>query len=170
MTSGTHGAVRGAARGARPSLGSRPPYGPLVHPTPPPVLRRRPPVLAMLAATLAVLSAIVVAFFGFIALAFSGGDLSGGGGLLVAVPALLSMVLVAGAFLLLRGRSWLALTLPAGALSLTVIAAVLYGTLGDGTGGALLLAWALPGISAVLAALPGVRRWVAERNQARRAG
>jgi len=139
-----------------------------VHSTSLPVVRRRPPVTALLAVPLALLSAVLVAFFGFIALAFSNGDLSGGGWLLVAVPAGLSIVLVAGAFLLLMGRSWLALTLSAGALSLTVIAAVLYGTLGDGTGGALLLAWALPGISAVLAALPGVRRWVAERKQARR--
>lgn len=125
---------------------------------------------ALLAAPLAVLSAVVVAFFGFIALAFSGGDLSGGGWLLVAVPAVLSILLVAGALLLLLGRSWLALTLPAGALSLAVVTSVLYGALGDGTGGALLLAWALPGISAVLAALPGVRRWVAARKDARRSG
>jgi hypothetical protein len=115
-----------------------------------------------------VLSAVAVAFFGFIALAFSNGDLTGGGWLLVAVPALLAVVLVIGALLLLAGRSWLALVLPAGALSLVVIAGVLYGTLGDGTGGLLLLAWALPGISAVLAVLPPVRRWVAARKDARR--
>jgi hypothetical protein len=131
---------------------------------------RRPPVAALLAAPLAVLSAVAVAFFGFIALAFSNGDLSGGGWLFVAVPAVLAVVLVIGALLLLAGRSWLALVLPAGLLSLVVIAGVLYGTLGDGTGGLLLLAWALPGTSAVLAVLPQVRRWVAARKQARRAG
>jgi hypothetical protein len=114
-----------------------------------------------------VLSALLVAFFGFLALAFSNGDLSGNGWLLVAVPAVLSIVLVVGALLLLAGRSWLALVLPAGALSLAVVAAVLYGSLGEDTGGFLVLCWALPGISAVLAGLPGVRRWVAARRDAR---
>jgi hypothetical protein len=122
----------------------------------------------MLAAPLAVLSAIAVAFFGFLALAFSNGDLTGDRWLFVAVPALLAVVLVLGALLLLLGRSWLALVVPAAALSLVVVAAVLYGSLGDGTGGFLVLTWALPGISAVLAALPGVRRWVAARKDARR--
>jgi hypothetical protein len=123
----------------------------------------------MLAAPLAVLSAIAVAFFSVLALAFSNGDLSGDRRVIVAVPAVLAIVLVLGALLLLVGRSWLALFLPAAALSLAVIAAVLYGSLGDGTGGFLVLTWALPGISAVLAALPGVRRWVAARKAARRA-
>jgi hypothetical protein len=116
-----------------------------------------------------VLSAVAVAFFGFLALAFSNGDLTGDRWLFVAVPAVLSIVLVVGALLLLMGRSWLALFLPAAALSLVVVAGILYGTLGDGTGGFLLLAWALPGISAVLTVLPGVRRWVAARKEARRA-
>ena len=144
------------------------PYLAPVHPPLAPTVSRRPPAAALLAAPLAVLAAVAVAFFGFIALAFSDGDVSGGGWLLVAVPAVLSILLVAGAVLLLAGRSWLALSLPAAALSLAVVAGILYGTLGDGTGGALLLAWALPGISAVLAALPGVRRWVAARRDARR--
>ena len=138
-----------------------------MHPSPP-VLSRRPPLAAFLAAALAVLAAVAVALFGFIALAFSNGDFSGGGWLLVAVPAVLSIVLVLGAVLLLLGRSWLALFLPAAALSLSVVTSSLYGALGDGTGGALLFAWALPGISAVLAVLPPVRRWVAARKDARR--
>ncbi len=132
-------------------------------------MHRRPPVAALLAAPLALLSAVVVAFFAVIALAFSGGDLSDGGWLFVSVPAALAIVLLVGVLLLLLGRSWLALTLPAGALALSVVAAILNGTLGDGTGSSLVLVWALPGISAVLAALPGVRRWVAQRKQARRA-
>jgi len=137
-----------------------------VHPSPP-VLSRRPPLAAFLAAALAVLAALAFALFGFIALAFSNGDFSDGGWQLVTVPAVLSIVLVVGAVLLMLGRSWLAVFLPAAALSLVVVAAILYGTLGDGTGGALLLAWALPGLSAVLVALPGVRRWVAARRDSR---
>jgi hypothetical protein len=130
--------------------------------------RRRPPVAAVLAVPFALLSALAVAFFGFLALAFSEGDLSGDRWLFVAVPAVLALVLVVGAFLLLLGRSWLVLCLPAAALSLSVIAGILYGALGDGTGGFLLLAWVLPGVAAVLSALPGVRRWVAARHLARR--
>jgi hypothetical protein len=138
-----------------------------VHPTLAAPVSRRPPVAALLAVPFAVLSALAVAFFGFLALAFSEGDLTGDRSLFVVVPALLALVLVVGAILLLLGRSWLVLCLPAAALSLTVIAGVLYGALGDGTGGFLLLAWLLPGVAAVLSALPVVRRWVAARRVAR---
>jgi hypothetical protein len=132
-----------------------------------PSVRRRPPLAALLAAPLAVLSAVAVAFFGVIALAFSNGDLSNGAWLFVAVPAVLSLWLLGGALLLLLGRSWLALFLPAAALTLVVVWGVLDGTLGDGTGGFLVLAWALPGVTAVLAVLPGVRRWIAARKLGR---
>ncbi len=130
---------------------------------------RRPPVTAVLAAILAVLSAAVVALFSFLALAFSNGDLTGDRWMIVAVPAALSIVLVVGALLLLMGRSWLAVALPAGALSLAVVVSILSGSLGEDTGSFLVLCWALPGVSALLGLLPGVRRWVAERRQARRA-
>jgi hypothetical protein len=143
------------------------PYLAPVHPPPAPVVTRRPPVAALLAAPLAVLSAVVVALFGFLALAFSNGDLGGDRWMIVAVPAVLSIVLVVGALLLLVGRSWLAVVLPAGALSLAVVTSILSGSLGEDTGGFLALCWGLPGISAVLAALPGVRRWVAARRDAR---
>jgi hypothetical protein len=138
-----------------------------VHPTAAAPVSRRPPVAALLAVPFALLSALAVAFFGFLALAFSEGDLSGNRWLFVAVPAVLALVLVLGAFLMLLGRSWLALCLPAAALSLTVIAGILAGALGDGTGGFLLLAWLLPGIAGVLSALPVVRRWIAGRRVAR---
>ena len=143
------------------------PYRAPVHPTAAAPVSRRPPVAALLAVPFALLSALAVAFFGFLALAFSEGDLSGNRWLFVAVPAVLALVLVLGAFLMLLGRSWLALCLPAAALSLTVIAGILAGALGDGTGGFLLLAWLLPGIAGVLSALPVVRRWIAGRRVAR---
>jgi hypothetical protein len=130
-------------------------------------VRRRPPVAALLAAPLAVLSALAVAFFGVIALAFSNGQLDDGAWLFIAVPAVLSLVLLLGALLLLLGRSWLAVFLPSAGLTLAVTWGVLEGTLGDGTGPFLVLAWGLPGATAVLSALPGVRRWIAARRLAR---
>ena len=130
-------------------------------------VRRRPPVPALLAAPLAVLSALVVAFFGVIALAFSNGDLDDGGWLFVAVPAVLSIWLLAGAFLLLTGRSWLMVFLPAAALGLVVVWGALDGTLGGDDGPFLALVWALPIATAVLSALPGVRRWTAARRLVR---
>jgi hypothetical protein len=130
-------------------------------------VRRRPPVAALLAAPLAVLSAVVVAFFGVIALAFSDGDLDDGTWLFVAVPAVLSIWLLVGAFLLLAGRSWLMVFLPATLLSLVVVWGVLDGTLGGDDGPLLVLVWALPIGTAVLSALPAVRRWTAARRLAR---
>ena len=122
---------------------------------------------ALLAAPLAVLSALVVAFFGVIALAFSDGDLSDGAWLFVAVPAVLSIWLLVGAFLLLVGRSWLMVFLPAALLGLVVVWGVLDGTLGGDSGPFLVLVWALPIVTAVLSALPVVRRWTAARRLVR---
>jgi hypothetical protein len=142
-------------------------YVPRVHAALEAPVRRRPPVAALLAAPLAVLSALAVAFFGVIALAFSDGRLDDGAWLFIAVPAVLSLVLLLGALLLLLGRSWLAVFLPSAGLTLAVVWGVLEGTLGDGTGPFLVLAWGLPGATAVLSALPGVRRWIAARRLAR---
>jgi hypothetical protein len=127
-------------------------------------VRRRPPVAALLAAPLAVLSAIAVAFFGLIALAFSNGDLNDWAWLFIAVPAVLSLWLLVGALLLLLGRSWLAVFLPAAGLALVVVWGILDGTLGEDNGAFLVLVWALPIVTAVLTVLPGVRRWIAARR------
>ncbi|WP_369133275.1 hypothetical protein [Modestobacter sp. I12A-02662] len=131
-------------------------------------VRRRPPWPALLAAPLAVLSALAVAFFGLIALAFSNGQLDDGAWLFIAVPALLALWLLVGALLLVLGRSWLALFLPAAALALVVVWGILDGTLGEDNGAFLILVWALPIVTALLAVLPPVRRWVAGRRQLRR--
>ena len=122
---------------------------------------------ALLAAPLAVLSALAVAFFGLIALAFSNGQLDHGVWLFIAVPAVLSVWLVFGALLLLLGRSWLAVFLPAAGLSVVVIWGILAGALGADNGAFLILVWALPIVTAVLTVLPPVRRWVAARKRAR---
>jgi hypothetical protein len=130
-------------------------------------VRRRPPVAALLAAPLAVLSALAVAFFGFLALAFSNGQLDNGAWLFIAIPAVLSLWLLVGALLLLLGRSWLAVFLPAAGLGLVVVWGILDGTIGEDNGAFLVLVWALPIVTALLTALPGVRRWIAGRKLAR---
>ena len=138
-------------------------YGARVHPTPA-VARRTPPVPALLAAPLALLSAIVVGFFSIIALAFSNGKFDGGGWLVVLLPAVLAVALIVGAVLLLAGVSWLALVLPAGGLAVALLAAEVGGAWDTGT--VSVLAALVPGGAAVLAALPGVRSWVAARRRA----
>ena len=140
-----------------------------MHAAPDAPVRRRPPVPALLAVPFAVLSALAVAFFGFIALAFSNGDLDDGVWLFIAVPAVLSAWLLVGALLLLLGRSWLAVFLPAAGLGVMVIWGILVGALGADNGAFLVLVWTLPIVTAVLAVLPGVRRWVTGRRRARRA-
>ena len=132
-------------------------------------VRRRPPLAALLAAPLAVLSALVVAFFGLIALAFSNGTLDDGVWLFIAVPAVLALWLVVGALLLVLGRSWLAVFLPAAGLGVLVVWGVLAGTIGEDNGAFLIAVWALPIVTALLTVLPPVRRWVAARRAARRA-
>ncbi|MGY1838529.1 MULTISPECIES: hypothetical protein [unclassified Modestobacter] len=130
-------------------------------------VRRLPPLPTVLAAPLAVLSALATAAFALLALAFSDGRFDGGGWLVVAVPVVLSVWLLVGALLLLLGRSWLAVFLPAAAL-VAVLGRVLVteGLIAD-SDGLLLLIWALPAGTALLAALPGVRGWVAGRRGAR---
>jgi hypothetical protein len=130
--------------------------------------RRTPPAPAFAAAVLALLSAIVPAFFGLIALAFSNGEFGDGGWLVIVVPVLLLAGLVVGAVLLLLGRSWLALALPAGALAAILLLGYVMGGWGSGAFG--VFALLVPVITTVLAALPGVRSWVAARRRARRAG
>jgi hypothetical protein len=67
----------------------------------------------------------------------------------------------------LLGRSWLALALPAGALAALALTGYVMGGWGAGALGVAILL--LPVLTAVLALLPRVRRWVAARRQARTA-
>ncbi|WP_222193593.1 hypothetical protein [Modestobacter italicus] len=138
-----------------------------MHVAPEAPARRRPPVAVFLAVPLAVLSALAVALFALIALAFSNGSFDGGGWLVVAVPVVLSVWLLAGGLLLLLGRSWLAVFLPAAALVVLLGWVIVTEGLITESDGLLPLIWALPAGTAVLAALPGVRRWVTARRCAR---
>ena len=120
----------------------------------------------LLAVPFAVLSALVLAFFGFLALAFSNGHYDDGNWLVFTVPAVLAAWLLVGALLLLLGRSWLAVFLPAAALVVVLVWVILAEGLIEDAGGVAVVVWALPTVTAVLAALPGVRRWVAARRLA----
>jgi hypothetical protein len=137
-----------------------------VHPAAVPV-RRTPPVPAVAAALLGLISAGATALLALLALAFSNGQFGGGGWLVVATPVVLMVGLVVGAVLLLLGRSWLALALPAGALAALAVTGYAMGGWGAGAFGVAILL--LPVLTAVLALLPRVRRWVAARRQARTA-
>jgi hypothetical protein len=136
-----------------------------VHPAVP--VRRTPPVPAVAAALLGLISAGATALLALLALAFSNGQFGGGGWLVVATPVVLMVGLVVGAVLLLLGRSWLALALPAGALAALAVTGYAMGGWGAGAFGVAILL--LPVLTAVLALLPRVRRWVAARRQARTA-
>ena len=137
-----------------------------MHPAAVPV-RRTPPVPAVAAALLGLISAGATALVTLVALAFSNGQFGGGGWLVVATPVVLMVGLVVGAVLLLLGRSWLALALPAGALAALALTGYVIGGWGAGAFGVAILL--LPVLTAVLSLLPWVRRWVAARRQARTA-
>jgi hypothetical protein len=139
-----------------------------VHPAAVPV-RRSPPVPAVAAALLGLISAGATALLALLALAFSNGQFGGGGWLVVATPVVLMVGLVVGAVLLLLGRSWLALALPAGALAALAVTGYVMGGWGAGAGAFGVAILLLPVLTAVLALLPRVRRWVAARRQARTA-
>lgn len=126
---------------------------------------RVPPLPAMVAAPLAVLSAFAPGLFLLIAVGFSGGNLSGLEWFLLVVPLALCLGLLAGAALLLLGRSWRVVAVAGGVLALLIIGGTLIGGWADGGPGGL-SAGLLPGAAAVLASLRPVRAWVAARRAA----
>ncbi len=123
-----------------------------------------PPVSAIAAATLAVLSAFAPGFFVVVALAFSGGDLSGPEWLLLVVPLALCLGLLIGAAVLVRGRSWQVVAVAGAVLGLLVIGGTLVGGWADGALGVGLSVGLLPAAAALLASSPSVRTWVAARR------
>ena len=125
---------------------------------------RVPPVPAIAAATLAVLSAFAPGFFFLIALGFSGGELSGTDWLLLVVPLALSLGLLIGAGLLVRGRSWRVVAAAGAVLGLLVIGGTLVGGWAEDALGLGLSVGLLPAAAALLASTATVRRWVAARR------
>jgi hypothetical protein len=125
---------------------------------------RVPPVPAIAAAVLALLSAFAPGFFFLVALGYSGGNLSGPDVLLLVVPLALSLGLLIGAGLLVRGRSWRVLAVAGGALGLLVIGGTLVGDWAEDALGLGLSVGLLPAAAALLACTVTVRRWVAARR------
>jgi hypothetical protein len=130
----------------------------------PAAVRVPPPVPAIAASVLAVLSGIVPGLLVLILLALQEGRGGVWTWLWILVSAGLFLGLVVGAGLLLLGRSWLALVVPAG----SVAALVLVERVVEGGGGRLfgILALVVPLTAAVLGALPTVRGWVRDRRAA----
>jgi hypothetical protein len=157
----------GRRAGTRGLTGAGPRLRRVSVPAPPVVVPRVPPVPAIVAALLAVLSALAPGFFFLVALGFSGGDLSGLEWLLLVVPLGLSLGLLIGATLLLLGRSWRVVAVPAAALGLLIIGGTLFGGWADGALGFGLSTGLFPAVTAVLAARPSVRDWVAARQASR---
>ena len=124
--------------------------------------RRRPPAAAIVAALLALLTAAGVGLFELVALAFSNGQFDDGGWLVVTVPLVLVVWLLGGVVLLLTGRSWLVLTLPAAGITAFLLLAAVAG----GPTVELAVIAVVPAVATVLSALPRVRRWVAARRGA----
>lgn len=116
---------------------------------------------------LALLSAFAPAVFFLVALAFSEGSPSGQEWLALLVPLALALGLLVGAVLLLLGRSWLVVAVPAAVLGLVIIGGTLFGGWAEGALGLGLATGVLPATAAVLASLPAVRGWVAARRAAR---
>lgn len=129
-------------------------------------LRRTPPAAAIVAAVLGLLTGLVPAVFGFLLLLFASG-IGTVEALSLALMATLVAALVTGAVLLLTGRSWLALALPAGLVGGYVVVGTTSGALGGGPYGFGTLTALVPVATVVLCLLPGVRGWVAERRRAR---
>ena len=122
-------------------------------------VRRRPPAAAIVAAVMGLVSCAIPGLFLLIALALSEPDsLEQPAWIDVALPLALVCGLVAGAVLLLLGRSWLVLAAAAGVLVALMVAAH---ALGWGGGPFFFPGWFPPVLSLVLSGLPGVRGWVA---------
>ena len=128
--------------------------------------RRPPPGSAIAAAVLALVSCAFPLFFLLMGVAISGPDIAW---VDVALPVGLTCALVAGAVLLLLGRSWLPLVVATAVLTaLAVVLAVFSG--GGGVGPFSLLGPGLPALSLLLTVFTDVRGWVAERRGVRAAG
>jgi hypothetical protein len=129
-------------------------------------VRRRPPAAAIAAAVLGLVSCALPALFLLIGVALSEPDsLEQPGWIDFALPLVLVCGLVAGAVVLLLGRSWLVLAVAAGVLIALMLAARVLG--GWGGGPFFFLGWVAPVLTVVLSTLPGVRTWVADRRAAR---
>jgi hypothetical protein len=101
-----------------------------------PAVRRRPPAAAIVAAVLGLVSCALPALLLLVVLALAGpAGLEDAAWVDYTLPLLLVVALVAGAVLLLLGRSWLALAVPAGLLVALMVTARVLGGWGGGRSG-----------------------------------
>jgi hypothetical protein len=129
---------------------------------PPSPTRGTIPGAAIAAAVFGLLSAAVPALVVLFLVLLGWGELGATDWLYLLVPVALIAGLVVGSVRLLRGRSWLLLAVSAGALAAVALAGFVTGGWGGGPFGP--LAALVPLLAAVLAAMPGVRAWVAARR------
>lgn len=130
----------------------------------PPPSSPKPPGPAVAAALLGLVSASFPVLAVLLVLVMAAGDVDAAFALSLLPPLGMSAWLAGGAVLLLLGRSWRGLALPAAVLAVLA----LYGLVIGGLGGPFVLGAFLVALAtAVLAALPGVRHWVAERRRLR---
>jgi hypothetical protein len=132
-------------------------------PAPAPV-RLPPPPAAIAAAVLGCLGAIGPGLLVLIVIALYEGEDGVQKWLWPLVPGAFSAGLVTGAVLLLLGRSWLALVVPAAAM--TALGAALWLSNGAALRLVAVLPILLPLAAAVLGAQPAVRTWVRDRRAA----
>jgi hypothetical protein len=131
-------------------------------------MRHRPPVAVLCAAVLALPTAFVLIVLGWVAVVLADNRADGGVWAVLLVGVGWVVGLLAGAIRLLLGRSWLALAVPAGLLTVLLVVGTARGMLGSGTDAFGTFSLILALATTVLAALPGTRRWVAVRRQERR--
>jgi hypothetical protein len=123
-----------------------------------------PPGPAVTAAVLGVVSAAVPLLALLFVVVMAGSELWEAGAVWLLIPVVVVLGLVAGAVLLLTGRSWLVLALSAGVMTALMLVAFTLGGWGVGPFGVLGLL--LPLATTVLAGLPRTRLWVTARRSA----
>lgn len=125
------------------------------------------PWAAIAAAVLALPTAFVLVVVGWGALLFADQRADGAVWVVLLISIGWLAGLLAGAIGLLLGRSWAGLAGTAGTLAVLMVFGLLRGGLGDGPLGFGPFAAAVSLATTVLAALPAVRRWVADRRRER---
>jgi hypothetical protein len=127
--------------------------------------RRLPPGTVLIAAASAGASALPPALYAWALLALAAGSLPPGVLVGVAGAVGLALGMVAGAALLVLGRSWLVLAVVAAVLLALTVAAYLAFDPAAGLPPFWVVALLLPALTAALAVLPASRRWVASRRR-----
>lgn len=127
----------------------------------------RMPWAAIAAAVLALPTAFVLVVVGWGALLFANERADGAVWVVLIISIGWLAGLLAAAIGLLLGRSWAGLAVSAGVLAVLMVFGLVRGGLGEGPFGFGPLAALASVATTVLAALPAVRRWVAERRRER---